>query len=267
MDATPKVLLAKSNSGFTLIELLVVIAIISILAAILFPVFARARENARRASCISNLKQIGLGMLMYNQDYDERYPKTYTALGAGDIPVDGEVFLNGFQSWQQMIYPYVKSHQLFFCPNTPSPIGADIASDPRTNPLSRLLNANYGYSQYIGASSDALAMAAIVSPSTTYMLAETGVYSFQANDFRGYSGKYNKSYYLPGGGAHGISCDSVITEFQSDCMNGRHFGGITIAFADGHVKWLKDDIVIAESKKYVATHATPSALDPLTDNS
>lgn len=64
----------SSKKGFTLIELLVVIAIIAILAAILFPVFARARENARRASCQSNLKQIGLGILQYAQDYDERYP-------------------------------------------------------------------------------------------------------------------------------------------------------------------------------------------------
>jgi len=267
MSTKSKVLLTEPRKGFTLIELLVVIAIISILAAILFPVFARARENARRATCLSNLKQIGLGMLMYNQDYDERYPKTYSALASGDIPADNEVFFDGFESWQQMIYPYVKSHQLFFCPNTPSPVGADIASDPRTNPLSRLLNANYGYSQYIGSTSNPLAMAAIVSPATTYMLAETGVYSFQANDFRGYNGKYNGSYYLPGGGAHGISCDTVVAEFKSDCMNGRHFGGITIAFADGHVKWLKDDIVISESQKYVTTHATSSALDPLTDNS
>jgi prepilin-type N-terminal cleavage/methylation domain-containing protein len=64
----------SAGSGFTLIELLVVIAIIAILAAILFPVFARARENARRASCASNLKQISLGLMQYSQDYDERFP-------------------------------------------------------------------------------------------------------------------------------------------------------------------------------------------------
>lgn len=65
----------KKLSGFTLIELLVVIAIIAILAAILFPVFARARENARRASCMSNLKQVSLAIMQYTQDYDERYPR------------------------------------------------------------------------------------------------------------------------------------------------------------------------------------------------
>lgn len=67
----------QKRKAFTLIELLVVIAIIAILAAILFPVFARARENARRSSCLSNLKQIGLGAMMYIQDYDERYPQAY----------------------------------------------------------------------------------------------------------------------------------------------------------------------------------------------
>ncbi len=79
--------------GFTLIELLVVIAI---LAAILFPVFGRARENARRASCISNLKQIGLGVMQYTQDYDEQYPRYRWLYSSG-------------QSWHQVIQPYIKS--------------------------------------------------------------------------------------------------------------------------------------------------------------
>lgn len=91
--------------GFTLIELLVVIAIIAILAAILFPVFARARENARRASCQSNLKQLGLGIAQYTQDYDENLP-----LGAVNYN-GGRIF------WSQSIMPYVKSTQLFECPS------------------------------------------------------------------------------------------------------------------------------------------------------
>ena len=93
------------RSGFTLIELLVVIAIIAILAAILFPVFARARENARRASCQSNLKQIGLGILQYTQDYDERLLSSKNNGIYTDVP------------WQVQIQPYVKSYQLFACPS------------------------------------------------------------------------------------------------------------------------------------------------------
>jgi prepilin-type N-terminal cleavage/methylation domain-containing protein/prepilin-type processing-associated H-X9-DG protein len=93
--------------GFTLIELLVVIAIIAILAAILFPVFARARENARRASCQSNLKQIGLGIHQYVQDYDDRMPLAGYPLSTWTSTT----------TWHSFIYPYVKSMQVFKCPS------------------------------------------------------------------------------------------------------------------------------------------------------
>src|SRR5436190_15559888 len=98
------------RTGFTLIELLVVIAIIAILAAILFPVFGRARENARRSSCQSNLKQLGLGLLQYTQDYDEMLPAGYNG-----VPPAG----NGFwgTGWAGCIYPYVKNGQVYVCPN------------------------------------------------------------------------------------------------------------------------------------------------------
>src|SRR5436853_4324942 len=92
----------KRKAAFTLIELLVVIAIIAILAAILFPVFSRARENARRASCQSNLKQIGLGIFQYIQDYDEKYPPA----------VGGGVAASGNYGWADEIQPYLKSTQI-----------------------------------------------------------------------------------------------------------------------------------------------------------
>ena len=99
---------SRKRSAFTLIELLVVIAIIAILAAILFPVFARARENARRSSCQSNLKQIGLGILQYTQDYDEKYlplqPFPFTAT-------------NTDRQFGQVLQPYLKSKQIFLCPS------------------------------------------------------------------------------------------------------------------------------------------------------
>ncbi|RYG71514.1 DUF1559 domain-containing protein [bacterium] len=100
-----------SRRAFTLIELLVVIAIIAILAAILFPVFGRARENARRSSCQSNLKQIGLGIMQYTQDYDEKFPRSRTQ----NVQHNG--FNNADAPWHLTIYPYVKSYQIYKCPS------------------------------------------------------------------------------------------------------------------------------------------------------
>ena len=97
------------KKGFTLIELLVVIAIIAILAAILFPVFAKAREKARQTSCASNEKQIGLALAQYVQDYDERWP----AVMRQDV--------NGFTYWQAAVQPYIKSSGVFRCPSISDP--------------------------------------------------------------------------------------------------------------------------------------------------
>src|SRR5688572_351624 len=96
------------QQGFTLIELLVVIAIIALLAAILFPVFARARENARRTSCQSNLKQIGLGIAQYVQDFDDKMPRSF--YGAF---TDSDMVAN--YKWMDAIMPYVKNEQVFTC--------------------------------------------------------------------------------------------------------------------------------------------------------
>jgi prepilin-type N-terminal cleavage/methylation domain-containing protein/prepilin-type processing-associated H-X9-DG protein len=109
---------SRTRSGFTLIELLVVIAIIAILAAILFPVFAKAREKARQTSCLSNLKQLGLAVLQYTQDYDERFPWYRNVAIAGYN--DG--VCSGGQSYLSTIIPYVKNVQIFTCPSTtPTP--------------------------------------------------------------------------------------------------------------------------------------------------
>src|SRR5580700_9494091 len=92
----------QSRSGFTLIELLVVIAIIAILAAILFPVFAKVREKARQITCLSNEKQMGLGIMEYAEDNDEYIPEVFTP---GNVP------------WWQAIDPYMKSQQVYVCPD------------------------------------------------------------------------------------------------------------------------------------------------------
>ncbi|RYX85440.1 DUF1559 domain-containing protein [bacterium] len=122
--------LNKKRFGFTLIELLVVIAIIAILAAILFPAFSRARENARRASCQSNLKQIALGIQQYTQDYDERFPVVDAATGFAGNP-----------GWAFATQPYLKSEQIFQCPSDSgvNPVGVDLPT--------RALSA--GFSDYL----------------------------------------------------------------------------------------------------------------------
>lgn len=99
------------RQAFTLIELLVVVAIIGVLAAILFPVFARARENARRSSCQSNLKQVGLAVMQYTQDYDERMPPSH-ANPRGDA--------YAYTPTAQILNPYVKNSQLWQCPSSQS---------------------------------------------------------------------------------------------------------------------------------------------------
>lgn len=128
-----------TRRAFTLIELLVVIAIIGILSALLFPVFAKAREKARQAACSSNMKQIGLGILQYVQDYDETYPLTcygYT-LGVGNQYIPGQ-----FYYWEQAINPYVKSTAVYICPSNPKN-GEYPGSPAATTPISYAAN---GYS-------------------------------------------------------------------------------------------------------------------------
>ena len=114
-----------TRRGFTLIELLVVIAIIAILAAILMPVFAQAREKARQASCLSNGKQMGLALMMYSQDYDERLPRVWTSQFGPN---------NGARDWKNDILPYTKNTQIYRCP-----------SKPQQNP-------GYGYNVYFATS-------------------------------------------------------------------------------------------------------------------
>ena len=132
--------------GFTLIELLVVIAIIAILAAILFPAFARARENARRASCMSNLKQMGLGVMQYVQDYDEKYPPC----AANNTRTDGKFLYHRLD-------PYIKSAQVFVCPS---------------DAINKVFSYGYNYA-YLGATPFMMVnMAQVASPSQMVMLTD-----------------------------------------------------------------------------------------------
>jgi len=126
----------QKKSGFTLIELLVVIAIIAILAAILFPVFAQAREKARQASCQSNLKQIGLAFKMYVQDYDEKWPRADPIPGGNNTPGKlgsrGQDF--GFSGWiSNALIPYTKNQAIYMCPSRNTNGFADPYSNGGTN--------------------------------------------------------------------------------------------------------------------------------------
>ena len=147
----------KSAKGFTLIELLVVIAIIAILAAILFPVFAQAREKARQASCISNNKQGGLAILQYVQDYDEQFPS-----GRMGIPAATTAAQNNAEAglgWAGSVYPYSKSVQVLRCPDDPTAISGSLAQ-----PIS------YAYNYNVPVNGGAIA--SLNAPATTVMLAE-----------------------------------------------------------------------------------------------
>ena len=245
----------NANDGFTLIELLVVIAIISILSGILFPVFARARESARRASCLSNLKQIGLGVMMYVQDYDEKYPLRNFANPAAP-PEDGWWY-NGSWFWENSVMPYIKSSQVFICPSSYSTVSyappyTGVGSD--YGPYAD----NYGVNDVVFKSKPEdgtgdgipVSMAAVESASTTYMIMDAGFYTIGDIAARKPGGNGGQLY-IPGvcklPGAVPQTFSKAYRE--SDCDSGRHFGGINIAFADGHAKWVKSEQVLSEAFK------------------
>ena len=191
--------------GFTLIELLVVIAIIAILAAILFPVFAKAREKARQASCQSNEKQIGLAILQYAQDYDERFPYYNLTIGGSSW------------YWPVFVHPYAKNEQIFQCPSRRG--AAQIWPGPNT-PTSAYCA--YGYS-YSGGGYSGILMADVTNPAGSIIVGE----SYNVH-------KYNPKYSASDIGAQYAQRSNNNVAGSS----GPHNDGENVLFGDGHVKWI-----------------------------
>ncbi len=199
------------KKAFTLIELLVVIAIIAILAAILFPVFARARENARRASCQSNLKQLGLGILQYVQDFDERYPANEGVMVSSTV-VTGP-------NWGQKIFPYIKSTEVYRCPSNPATAQMTYNSPLPAPPILAHYALHWRVGRPYNQFGIGLPLSHIEKPSQKIMLSEMG-------------NVVNSGYAFPGWvGANG-------NRWATFGFAG-HLNTANYLFLDGHVKALR----------------------------
>jgi prepilin-type N-terminal cleavage/methylation domain-containing protein/prepilin-type processing-associated H-X9-DG protein len=205
------------RKGFTLIELLVVIAIIAILAAILFPVFAKAREKARQSSCSSNLKQIGLGIMQYVQDWDETFPSGGHCLG--NQPAGGELGWTGTASLQPVADSYVKSNAVFKCPSSVNTTDAANNRYACDYGLNMNIFPNGWHAIPPGNPVATITLAQLTKPASTVLLYEDG-HTFTIND---------------------VNYASV---WSYGTVAVRHSEGDNALFCDGHVKWIKTKPIV-----------------------
>ena len=228
--------------GFTLIELLVVIAIIAILAAILFPVFQKVRENARRTSCLSNMKQLGIGFTQYVQDSNERYPCVRAV-----CPNPGYV-----GGWANMIYPFIKSTGVYICPD-------DSTAPPATAPNVHTkvsYNMNYDiWNDDFNVASHGMKLRMLVSPASTVLLYEGEARPGDAN--MGYDPSVPLDYVDTKGwtGASDWNTDNaapLATWHDNSPDRSNNY-----LATDGHAKYLK-----VQSVSWVAGGTAPTQLPP-----
>lgn len=207
---------SRQRNGFTLIELLVVIAIIAILAAILFPIFAQAREQARKTVCLSNLKQLALGTLMYVQDYDEAFPPRFGGASGGNAP------------WAATIQPYVKNKQLAGCPNMKPEVERTF--------LGTFGWVGYGMNTYLWKNFDTpmATLAEVPFPSMTAMQADSTFDDFSPRARRRGRVAWANT---PTGSPYTLPCATVRTRHGSANGNELTAGGSTVSYVDGHAKY------------------------------
>jgi prepilin-type N-terminal cleavage/methylation domain-containing protein/prepilin-type processing-associated H-X9-DG protein len=261
----------KAASGFTLIELLVVIAIIAILAAILFPVFAQAREKARQTACLSNTKQLGTALQMYIQDYDETLPMTFSGCNNGRIqnPLDpndrpgGTTGAGRRPIWHGLLFPYTKNWDINYCPS-------DADATP-TSPIDKYHYISYGWNYgYLGSYNGAaacgdgttgpvfggIAMAGVLRPANIIAIVDNGGKHAGTRDAtNGYflmgscvnppdTEPSQMTFYATDGG-WGKGCRNYhggASGNKADDTGGvalRHSEGSNASFVDGHAKWYK----------------------------
>lgn len=238
----------RPMKGFTLIELLVVIAIIAILAAILFPVFAQARAAARKASCQSNLRQLGMGVLMYTQDYDEKYP--FWSWGQSWGGGSGPISITSI--WYNAIYPYVKNTGLYACPSDTNSWGqvntdcywwgipaAQRAVEAPNFENSRVI-LSYGISETFH--NQGWGESAIPAPASTVMIGDC---NSTLGNF--WSITDNPASEIAMRVATANSNNGAVHDVWGTVWNPawdqwtRHNGGSNLVFVDGHVKFTKGD--------------------------